>query len=132
MISVLHGAITRNTTLEDLKHLVANHLGVPIPEKVQPGAECNCSFARQIDERALLNEAISQDTENKSSSSTLKFIVVHGNSQVCILETEAVDRSSLLENVRQSLGVFGPKEIGFIGGALLPNSRCAFDPAASF
>jgi len=122
MISVLSAPITRNSTLQDLKTFIANYLGVLIPEKAQPSAECNCSFARQIDERAVLNVANSHGTQTNSPSSPLKFIVVHGNNSVHVLDTEAVDQESLSENVQQSLGIFGPKEFSFIGGVLAPNS----------
>lgn len=118
--------ITRKSTLRELKFQISNHLQIPILDVVQPSQECNCSFARQIDERALRTEAHPHPggpAENDMSP-LLKFIVVYGQNRVQIVETQAADKISLVEAVRQELGgEVRSKEINFIGGTTSPNSR---------
>lgn len=116
--------ITRNTTLRELKFQISNHLQIPILDSTQASEECNCSFARQIDERALRNDTRSQELEGYSPNPARKIIVVYGQSRVKIFETEATDKISLVEAVRGDLrGDFRNKEINFIGGTTLPNAR---------
>jgi hypothetical protein len=118
--------ITRKSTLRELKFQISNHLQIPILDITQPSQECNCSFARQIDERALRSEAHPQSggSAEIDASPPLKFIVVYGQNRVQIVETQAADKISLVEAVRQDLGAaINSKEIKFIGGMALPNTR---------
>lgn len=114
----------RTSTLRELRFQVSNHLQIPILDIVSPSQECNCSFARQIDERALRSES---NPGNKSLPNPLRrFIVVHGQSRVQIFETEATDKISLVEVVRQELGeAVRSKEMNFIGGTTVPEARQA-------
>jgi hypothetical protein len=114
--------ITRKSTLRELKFQISNHLQIPILDTTQASQECNCSFARQIDERALQSETLNPE-ENVHHSPVLKFVVVHGQNQVKILETETADKISLVEAVRAELGgVVRSKEINFVGGTTLANA----------
>jgi hypothetical protein len=123
-IPILRGSVTRNTTLKQVKALIANHLCVEVSDTFQGEQECNCSFARQIDERALRNEVRAQGEQDSIPSSTTYFIVVQGKNNVHIMETDGRDKSSLLNQVRDQLGGdIDSKEVAYIGGALEPNTR---------
>jgi hypothetical protein len=74
--------ITRNSTLREVKFQISNHLQIPILDVVQHSEECNCSFARQIDERALRNDAHPRKLDENLANPLLKFIVVHGQNRV--------------------------------------------------
>jgi hypothetical protein len=118
--------ITRNSTLRELRFQISNHLQIPILDIVHPDQECNCSFARQIDERALRSESHSGD--ESLPNPLRKFVVVYGQSRVQIFETEATDKISIVEVVRQELGdTVKSKEINFVGGTTLPESRQAME-----
>ena len=96
---------------------------MPVSDLIQTSQECNCSFARQIDERALRNESHSREAANDTPTHPSSVIIVHGKNQVRILKTEAVDQPSLLETVRHDLGGdVVSKKISFIGGTLVPNT----------
>jgi len=101
--------------------LISNELGVSIPDTVRDTAECNCSFARQIEERALRNEVHSGATENLHDS--LKFIVVHGRNQVQIMEISVATKSSITEKVYEELGTLDLKEVILVGGTTTPDAR---------
>jgi hypothetical protein len=79
--------ITRSSTLREVKFQVSNHLQIPILDIVRPSEECNCSFARQIDERALRNEAHPSNPVENLANPLLKFIVVHGQNRVQVSPT---------------------------------------------
>jgi hypothetical protein len=116
--------ITKNSTLRELKFQISNHLQIPILDTTQISQECNCSFARQIDERALRNDTRSQELEGYFPNLGQKFIVVYGQNRVKILVTPAADKISLVEAVRGELrGDVRNKEINFIGGTTLPPGR---------
>ncbi|KAE9366198.1 hypothetical protein N431DRAFT_549163 [Stipitochalara longipes BDJ] len=115
--------ITGKSTLRELKFQISNHLQIPILDIAQPSQECNCSFARQIDERALRSDTSSQNPGEIVPGSELKFILVYGQSQVKILKTETTAKTSLIEAVRAELGGDGrSKETSFVGGTTLPNA----------
>jgi hypothetical protein len=114
--------ITRKSTLREVKIQISNHLQIPILDVVQPNQECNCSFARQIDERALRSG--SNPSEEVLLTSFQKFVAVYGQNRVQILKTEAKDKISLVDAVRRELGEdVRSKEINFVGGNTLPNSK---------
>jgi hypothetical protein len=82
---------------------------------VPPSQECNCSFARQIDERALRSETISGTLPDQFR----KFIIVYGQNRVRIVDTKATDKISLVETFRRELGEdVRSKEINFVGGIM--------------
>lgn len=116
------GSITGNTTLRSLETQIRQHLGLATQSEtsVRDGGECNCSFARVINDRGLLNE---QNNEEKASNSTLKFVVVYGRNNVVCLETEVATQPSILQVVHAKLGeVISNKIIIAIGGVLKPGT----------
>ncbi len=55
-----------------------------------------------------------------------KVIIVHSNNKVKIINTDGVEKESLTRAVIQELGTYiEAKEISFIGGTLLSNTRQA-------
>lgn len=72
-IPTLKSPITYQSTLRQIRTLISNELGI-VSDAVAEAAECNCAFARQIEERALRNGLSSPSDED----GTLNFIVVHG------------------------------------------------------
>jgi len=116
--------ITGKTTLRELKLQISKHLQIPVLDIVQPSQECNCSFARQIDERALRSTTSTQSIEEIATSSGFNFILVYGQSRVKILQSVPTDGLSLLEAAQAELGRdIRNKEVSFVGGITLPNAR---------
>jgi hypothetical protein len=126
-IPILRDAtITSSSTLREVKAQISEHLCIHALDILHTDQECNCSFARQINERGLMNEASPLGTDNNLLNPTSKFVIVYGRSKVHLLETESADKSSILETVHQGLGYdIASKNISFIGGTLLPNTRQA-------
>jgi ABC-type uncharacterized transport system substrate-binding protein len=122
-IPILRNAVTSNTTLQEVKSMIANHLCVEASDFIQDCRECNCSLARQIDERALKNrndvDGETQGDQHDPQGSTNEFIVVHGKSNVHIMEAEAPNVPSIMKQLREVLGDIDSKEITFVGGTLV-------------
>lgn len=112
--------ITTNTTLRELKTNIAKYLGVSTANDLHEydDLECNCSFARHIDERGGLNQP---DVETLQAMTSL--IVVHGKNKVTCLQTPNNSKALLLDQVRIQLPrqTFG-KKVLVIGGVEAPDS----------
>jgi hypothetical protein len=54
-ITPLPDLVSVSCTLKQLKSLVQEHLSFPADDGACPELECNCSFARQIDDNAAFN-----------------------------------------------------------------------------
>ena len=76
-IAPLSRAVSLNCTLKELKGVVQQHLGFPADDGVCPELECNCSFARQIDNNTVFNVRGVGDYEALRT-----VIVVHGANNV--------------------------------------------------
>ena len=95
---VQNANITSNSTLRDIKVQVSQHLGIAEGSFIQVDEECNCSFARQIDERGGISAA------SNLSGAAFKVVVVHGRNKVQILDVEDGKKSSITEMVHRELG----------------------------
>jgi hypothetical protein len=76
-IPTLSDDLPLNSTLGELKSRVQEHLGFPPEDGKCLELECNCKFAQQIYENAILSD---RGTEHRVNSNTI--IVVHGNNEV--------------------------------------------------
>jgi hypothetical protein len=123
-IPTLRTSITSRSTLREVRALISDNLGLSASDAVRDAADCNCSFARQIEERALRRGSNSEATIAQNDNSSIKFILVHGRNQVRIMETASADKSSLKEKVIEELGeAITSKEMMFVGGTVVSNTR---------
>lgn len=133
-ISTLRKPITRNTTLQEVKSMIANHLCVEVSEIIQDCRECNCSLARQIEERALKNGNVDRQTHGDAidpQGYTNEFIVVHGKSNVQIMEAEAANVLSIMRKVKEVLGDIDSKKLTFVGGTQVSNTTYVKNPVVA-
>lgn len=115
-IPTMRGSVTSETTLRQLRSMIASHVGVEIGTSIPHHEECNCSFARHVD----LSTTI-RDTSNEGSSST-KLVVISGTNNVALLDLEPgtdMNRASLISRVRAAYGeMIDLKVVNLIGGDL--------------
>ncbi|KAH7403530.1 hypothetical protein BKA64DRAFT_669265 [Cadophora sp. MPI-SDFR-AT-0126] len=126
-IPVLRGSLTHASTLRELKAHISNHLSYPFLAPSDASQECNCSLARQINERALLTQLRPRDGGDSLSEPIGKLVVVHGRSVVKVLDTDHVEKSQLIAKVVEELGgEIESREITFTGGTLISNQNNAY------
>lgn len=89
-IAPLPTALPISATLRQLKGLVQEQLGFPTDDGACPELECNCSFARQIDQNAAFN---TRSLKNHDPLRTA--IVVHSNNQVATIPVERLTLNTI-------------------------------------
>ncbi|KAH8659259.1 hypothetical protein BGZ60DRAFT_544304 [Tricladium varicosporioides] len=115
-IPVFVANITRKTKLRDINTYVHNFLKIPVMDSMQEDEECNCSFARQISDRGIVNETLS---EGSAIPHTSKVVVVHGRNQVELVEINATTSVAILDAVATRIASDNTsKTTSIIGGTL--------------
>lgn len=115
-------AVTFKSTLKDLKTQVQQHLGLGAgDEERYEGCHCNCSFARQIDSNASLNELGAGDLDALHT-----LLVVYDNNRVARLSIDEPTKAHLQLTVRQHLVDRLSEHMSMIGG--LPDPGTSSNP----
>ncbi|KAI5374009.1 hypothetical protein J4E82_007283 [Alternaria postmessia] len=83
VVNPISTPVSTKCTLKHLKGLVQEHLGFPMEEGDCPALECNCSFARNIDENAVLNVDRTEDHDALHTA-----ILVHSNNVVVAIPVD--------------------------------------------
>lgn len=106
------GAITFDTTLEELKAQVKRHLGLPFEIEQYEEFDCNCALARQIDVNATFNESSDGAMEALSS-----LIAVYGRNEVACIPVTNITREALESAAKKHLETHAAgRHLSVIGG----------------
>jgi len=90
--------VSTTWTLKQLKGLVQEHLGFPTDDGECLALECNCSLARQIDSKAILNASRSGDYDALRTA-----IVVHSNNIVAAIPVDQIKLSTIQQATKAYL-----------------------------
>ncbi|KAF7673903.1 hypothetical protein GT037_007669 [Alternaria burnsii] len=83
VVSLISTPVSTKCTLKHLKGIIQEHLGFPTEEGACPALECNCSFARNIDDNAVLNVDRTEDHDALHTA-----ILVHSNNVVVAIPVD--------------------------------------------
>ncbi|CAN9388920.1 unnamed protein product [Alternaria sp. RS040] len=83
VVSLISTPVSTKCTLKHLKGIIQEHLGFPTEEGACPALECNCSFAQNIDDNAVLNVDITEDHDALHTA-----ILVHSNNVVVAIPVD--------------------------------------------
>lgn len=118
-IPTVRGTVTSTTTLRQLRSLVASQIGVQIEDSIPQHEECNCSFARHVDDATSID--ILDDTDQEGNT-LVKLVVIGGANNVTFLDLEAgvtMNSASLISRIPAFCGgSIDQKVVNLIGGDL--------------
>jgi hypothetical protein len=119
----LAAPVPLSCTLRELKGHVQQSLGFPADDGSCPDLECNCGFARHID-----NNATPRGKSTGKQDGVYTVIAVHSNNVVVEIPVEDLTMSSIRQAAQNHISKYlVHKFLSFVGGVKEPSSRTPAD-----